>query len=105
MTTTINHTTFGSRIRTLREKAGLTLKDVSVAVEIDISLLAKIERSERTPTRQQITDVSEFFKVSESDLLAEYLSDLIAYKIINEDVDTSVLKVAEEKVEYLKTIQ
>ena len=33
------------------------------------------------------------------------LSDQIAYRIIEEDADLDTLKVAEQKVEYLKTLK
>ncbi len=44
-------TTFGTHLRMLRESTGATLKEVSERLEIDPSLLAKIERNERQPTK------------------------------------------------------
>ncbi len=35
--------------------------------------------------------------------MKEFLSDQIAYKILDEEADLDTLKVAEEKVTYLKT--
>lgn len=96
--------TFGENLRCLRENSGLTLKIVSEKIGIDTSLLAKIERNERQPTKQIIKQVSEYFKVNEKELYNDFLSDQIAYKIIDEEADLSILKVAEEKVKYLKTI-
>jgi len=96
---------FGEQLRKLREEAGLTLKLVSENIAIDISLLAKIERNERPPTKQIIKEVSRFFKVEEKRLQNDFLSDQIAYKILDEEADISILKVAEEKVKYLKTVQ
>ncbi len=102
---TINRTkTFGEFIRDLREEAGFTLKLVSEHIRIDISLLAKIERNERQPSRQVIKQVAEFFKVDEKELHKVFLSDVIAYKILDEEGDLSILEVAEEKVKYLKTV-
>jgi hypothetical protein len=37
--------------------------------------------------------------------MKEMLSDQFAYKILEEDVDIDTLKVAEEKIEYLKIKQ
>jgi transcriptional regulator with XRE-family HTH domain len=95
---------FGEHLRNLREEAGLTLKLVSEQISIDPSLLAKIERNERQPTKQIIKQVAEYFKVEEKELQNNFLSDQIAYKIIYEEADLSILKVAEEKVKYLKTV-
>lgn len=99
-----NTKTFGEHLRHLREDAGLTLKFVSEQISIDTSLLAKIERNERQPTKQIIKQVADFFKVDEKELQNDFLSDQIAYKIIDEEADISILKVAEEKVKYLKTL-
>ena len=100
-----NTNTFGEHLRNLREDAGLTLKFVSEQINIDTSLLAKIERNERQPTKQIIRQFADFFEVDEKELQNDFLSDLIAYKILGEEADISILKVAEEKVKYLKTFQ
>jgi transcriptional regulator with XRE-family HTH domain len=66
-------------------------------------LLAKIERNERQPTKQLIKEVASYFKVDLKELQNEFLSDQIAYKILDEEADLNILKVAEKKVSYLKT--
>jgi transcriptional regulator with XRE-family HTH domain len=96
---------FGEHLRQLREEASLTLKFVSEQICIDTSLLAKIERNERQPTKLIIRQISNFFKVDEKELQNDFLSDQIAYKILDQKADLSILKVAEEKVKYLKTVQ
>jgi len=93
----------GEQLRSLRERGQLSLRDISIQIGIDASLLGKIERNERQPTKQQIKSIASFFKVDEKKLLNEFLSDQIAYKILDEEADMNILKVAEEKVEYLKT--
>jgi transcriptional regulator with XRE-family HTH domain len=96
---------FGEQLRDLREDAGLTLKNVSEQINIDTSLLAKIERNKRQPTRFLIKQVAELFKVEEKDLHRNFLSDQIAYKILGEEADISILKIAEEKVKYFKIVR
>ena len=98
-------TNFGELLRTLRVTAGMTLREVAINIDIDPSLLAKIERNERQPTRQLIKNVAFFFKADEKELFDEFLSDQIAYKILDEEADLNILKVAEEKVSYLKTLR
>jgi HTH-type transcriptional regulator, competence development regulator len=99
------YTTFGELLRSLREETGQTLKTVAEQIEIDTSLLAKIERNERQPTKQIIKEIAKYFKVQEKELQSQFLSDQIAYKIFDEEADLEILKLAEEKVIYLKTIQ
>lgn len=97
-----NITTIGEQLRTLREKENLSLRDVASNIGIDTSLLGKIERNERQPTKEQIKQIATFFKIDEKLLIKALLSDQFAYKIIEEEADLDTLKVAEEKVEYLK---
>lgn len=99
-----NIISFGEHLRNLRESRGLTLKYVGESIGIDTSLLAKIERNERPPTKQIIKLVSDFFECNQRELLNNFLSDQIAYKILDEEADLSILKVAEQKVKYLKTV-
>ena len=48
--------------------------------------------------------IAEYFNVDKKELQTEFLSDQIAYKILDEEADIEILKVAEEKVKYLKTV-
>ena len=93
--------TLGEQIRTLREVANLSLREVAEKIGIDTSLLGKIERNERQPTKEQIKQFAKYFKLDEKNLFKEFLSDQIAYKIFAEDADLDTLKVAERKVQYL----
>lgn len=95
-------TTFGERIRKLREEQELPQRKVAAILDIDTSLLAKYERNERHPSKELITKIAKLYKVDFSELVNEVLSDKIAYQILEEEADTKILRVAETKVEYLK---
>ncbi len=94
--------TIGEHLRRLREEIGFSLREISLKTGIDASLFGKIERNERQPTKEQIKQIATFFKVDEKLLVKEMLSDQFAYKILEEEADIDILKVAEEKVEYLR---
>lgn len=80
----------------------MKLGDVSAQLGVDISMLAKIEKNERKPTKQFISRVAAFFQVSEKELTVNYLSDTIAYKLLEEeDLAVEIIKLAEEKINYL----
>jgi len=95
--------TIGEQVKALREKAILSLREVSVQTGIDASLLGKIERNERPPTKEQLKQFASFYKIDEKTLINELLSDQFAYRILEEKADIDILKVTEEKVEYLKS--
>lgn len=95
-------TTFGTFIRNLREEANLPLRKVAHELDIDQSQLAKIERDERQPNKEIIKRIAKFFKQDEHQLTITFLSDMIAYQIKDEEDGLEALKVAEEKVRYIK---
>lgn len=95
--------TVGEQLRTIREKASLPLREVATSIGIDTSLLGKIERNERQATKEQVKQLAAFYKIDEKKLLKELLSDQFAYKILEEEADLDTFRVAEDKVEYLKT--
>lgn len=95
-------TSFGEYIRHLREEAELPLRKVAAQLDIDPSLLGKIERNERIPSKTIITGIAKIFKQDEKKLHEEFVSDQLAYRVIEEGADINALKVAEQKVEYLK---
>lgn len=95
--------TFGETLKKLREEKKLTLREVSKALEIDTSMLGKIEKNSRKPNKLLIENFAKFFNVEEKELTISFLSDTVAYKILDEDYPVEVLKVAEEKVQYLIT--
>jgi len=95
--------TFGDTVKKLREEKQLPLREVSEALKIDTSMLSKIEKNNRKPTKQLIEKISKYFKVSNKDLLIAFLSDAVAYQVMDEeDISSEILKVAEKKVKYLK---
>lgn len=91
----------GEQIRALRENQGLPLRKVAAELDVDQSILSKIERGERRATREQIIQIARIFKVDEKDLLINYLSDRVIYELKDDDLATEALKVAEQKIRYL----
>jgi HTH-type transcriptional regulator, competence development regulator len=92
----------GEHIRKLREERKLPLRKVAAELDIDQSILSKIERGERKASREQIIQIARIFRVEEKDLIINYLSDKVVYDLINEDLADEALKVAEKKINYIK---
>ena len=94
--------TFGETVRKLREANEMPLRKLAALLDIDQSTLSKIERNERNANADLIEKISKIFKVSKKDLQVSFLSDQIAYKVLDEDYGFEALQVAEDKVTYLK---
>lgn len=95
--------TTGQILRNKRQKLGLLLRQVSAYADIDQAILSKIERNERKPTKEMLDKLAEILKINKEELLVQFISDKIAYEIAGEDCAGKVLKVAGEKVKYLKS--
>ncbi len=94
--------TFGEIIRKLRDESGLPLRKVAAHLDIDPSTLGKIERNERNANKEMVEKLAQLFSVNSKLLLVSFLSDKVAYEIMEEDYTKDILKVAEEKVKYYK---
>lgn len=94
--------TIGQILRNKRQALGLLLRQVSAYVDIDQAILSKIERNERKPTKEMLDKLAEILKLDKDELLIQFISDKIAYEIVDEDYANKVLKVAEKKIKYLK---
>lgn len=94
--------TIGEIIREQRESKGMLLKEVATALNIDLSLLSRIERGDKRPTRNHISKLSQILQIEERELVVAYLSDRLVYEIRDEDLATEALKMAEQKINYLK---
>lgn len=94
----------GYHIRKLREDAQMPLRKLASLLDIDQSTLSKIERDERKSNLQLLEKVANVFNVDKKSLFVDFYSDLISYEIENEDEYSEILKVAEAKIEYKRTI-
>jgi len=94
---------FGEYLRGLRESKKLPLRKVAAFLDIDTSVLSKIERGERTLNDELLCKISDFFGLDEEHLKTEYWGEEIARKVYQMENVSSVLKVAEKKAEYLKS--
>ncbi|HAM09965.1 MAG: transcriptional regulator [Bacteroidetes bacterium GWE2_41_25] len=77
-------THLGQKIRELREKQNLLLRQVAAHLEVDTALMSKIERGDRRASRQQVIRIAEFLNASENELLTLWLADKIESTIVEE---------------------
>jgi transcriptional regulator with XRE-family HTH domain len=94
---------FGHLIREKRKEKGFTLNYVAQELNIDTSTLCKIEKSERTASKEIVVKIAKVLDLDKDRLLVSFFSDKVAFEIWREENASNVLKVAEEKVTYLKS--
>lgn len=93
---------FGEYIRTLRDNSGLPIRKVAAVLDIDPSTLSKIERGERTASKEMVPLIANLFNENEETLGLILMSDKVANELVQEENPNEILKVAEEKIKYLK---
>jgi transcriptional regulator with XRE-family HTH domain len=94
--------TIGEKLRYIREEKVLPLRKVAALLDIDVAILSKMERGERRITKDVVLKLASIYDYNSEELLINFLSDKILYEIQNEDLGVEALKVAEERVKYLK---
>jgi transcriptional regulator with XRE-family HTH domain len=97
--------TFGEIIKSKREEQNFLLREISALTSIDQSIISKFEKGERSPSRKQVLKFAEIYNLPQNDLIISWQSDKVAYDLIQENDAEEILKVAETKVKYLKTIK
>lgn len=95
---------FGDQIRVLREAQNLPLRKVAAFLDLDTSVLSKIERGERQASKENVLKIAEFFSLDQQELLNEFYGENIAKLVYREKNISDILKVAEEKIEYFKIL-
>jgi transcriptional regulator with XRE-family HTH domain len=94
---------FGEIIKKAREDKNYILRHVGAELDIDQAIISKFERGERKPTKEQVIKFATFFGINQNELLIAWLSDKVVYDLENESLAEEALKVAEEKIQYIKS--
>ncbi len=95
--------TFGEIIKKEREDRNFILRHVGAELDIDQAIISKFERGERKPTKEQVIKFAVFFEINKNDLLIAWLSDKVVCDLENESLAVQALKLAEEKIHYIKS--
>ena len=98
--TTVNR--FGAYIKELRKSRNLTLSKLSAMLEIDSTNLSKVENGKRFLDDYRIKKLCDVFSLDFYEIKKEIMSEKIAKKVYDANFDVDVLKLAENKIEYLK---
>jgi len=74
---------FGEYIRKIREEKDLPLRKVAAALDIDTSILSKIERNERTATKEMIPILAKILERTEKEIEIEFIQSSIESNLGN----------------------
>ena len=93
-----NQDTLGKVIKSLREEKGLTLKEAADILEIDLSMVAKIEKDQRSVSDALFGRLASLFEADEKMLRTLSLADKVYKDIEPFDFASDALRIAQEKI-------
>jgi HTH-type transcriptional regulator, competence development regulator len=88
----------GNTIRNLREENDVPLRKVAAYLDIDQAILSKFEHGSRSPKREQVVQLAEFFKADKKPLLVQWLAEKILSELTDDEISAEALALAEEKL-------
>ena len=72
---------FGEYLRNRREQLGLPLRKVAAELDIDTSILSKIERGERVATKEMLPTLVRTLEVQDKEIEVEFIKTSILSSI------------------------
>lgn len=93
--------TFGEYIKKLRTEKGFTLSQLADNLKIDTANLCKIESGKRDFDLKRIPDLCNIFSLDKAIMEKELISEKIARSVYSSNIDPTVLKLAEKKMQYI----
>ncbi len=96
-------TQFGERIRELRTKQNMLLRQLASQLDVDTSIISKVERGDRQLKKEQIPLLAQILRANLEELQTLWLADQIVAVIKDEKLALKAMHVAEEEVKYLKS--
>ena len=95
-------TQFGEKIRELRTKQNMLLRQLASKLDVDTSIISKIERGDRQLKKEQIPLLAEILQADKEELLMLWLADQLYNVIEGEPMGDEALKSVSKKIKKAK---
>jgi transcriptional regulator with XRE-family HTH domain len=92
----------GQKLRELREKKGLLLRQVAAELEVDTAYMSKMERGEKNIKREFIIKLAEIYQTDKEQLITIWLADMVYDILKEEDLAKQALDLAGKHIELIK---
>ena len=86
--------TVGYKIRESRKSKGLLLRQLSASLDMDVAILSKIERGEKTAKREHVLALAQLFNINPEELIALWLADQVAHLVESEPQAEQAIRIA-----------
>ena len=82
----------GVRVRELRTKLDMLLRQLAVQLDVDTSIISKVERGDRQLKKEQIPLLAQILKADEEELQTLWLADQVANHLKGEPLADKAFK-------------
>lgn len=89
---------FGDKIREIREKKGMLLRQVAAELETDTAHISKLERGERKAKKEQVIKLALILSADPDKLLILWLSDRIYELVKGESNAVQALDIVKSEI-------
>lgn len=93
---------FGDKIKSLREKQQLYLRQVAAFLEMDTAQLSKIENGVRQLKKELIPNIAQILKADIEELQTLWLADQVVNLLEGEPMADEALKTVTKQIKKLK---
>lgn len=87
-------------LKEARLKTRKVLKTVAEEIQMDYSLLSRIENGSRMPTKVQVLQLAEYYDIRPKELMLHWLSDKIYFQLKDEAFGLEALQLVESRLSY-----
>jgi len=94
--------TVGNKIRESRKSKGLLLRQLAAILDMDVAILSKIERGERSPTKQQLQKIANALTINETELANTLLAESIISELSSNENPIEILKIVQKELKKSK---
>ncbi|MGL4956066.1 MAG: helix-turn-helix domain-containing protein [Bacteroidales bacterium] len=95
-------TQFGERIRELRTKQNLLLRQLASQLDVDTSIISKVERGDRQLKKEQIPLLAQILKADVDELQTLWLADQLYNMVQGEPMADEALKSVTKQIKKSK---
>jgi transcriptional regulator with XRE-family HTH domain len=93
---------FGSRVRELRTRQKMLLRQLASKLDVDTSIISKVERGDRQLKKEQIPILANILKADKDELITLWLADQVFDVIKDEKMADEALKSVSRKIKKKK---
>lgn len=85
-------------IKSEREKKGFLMKELASVIGVDITVISRIEKGERKPTKEQLTNLIEALELDNEKTFTLWLSDKIIQEVENEEFGIKAINLTKKRL-------